>query len=158
MMQLLVIVGADIAARKNLFQVLEEVGVDGHHVFKVAVLRTVLHHQDLAVALDDLRLDLARLLVHQDLDRQFAVDDLLANLGNALGAERIRGAGPAERGLRLLVRLEERLVRPLGRERRIGMNAIQFVENHPCAFSSNGDGFLNVLYGLMHLRLSCWIV
>src|SRR5208282_543775 len=37
------------------------------------------------------------------------------------------------------------------------MNAIQFVENDPCAFGSNGDGFLNILYRLMHLRLSSWM-
>ena len=56
-----VAVGADIASRETLFQVLEELGVDGHHVFKVAVLGTVLDHQDLAVALDDLGFDFAHL-------------------------------------------------------------------------------------------------
>jgi len=37
----------------------EELGVDGHHVFIVAVERTVLTIPHLAVALDDLRLNLA---------------------------------------------------------------------------------------------------
>ena len=50
-----VVVGADVAAREDLLQVLEERGVDGHDVFEVAVAGAVLHHQDLAVALDDLR-------------------------------------------------------------------------------------------------------
>ena len=45
---------------------LKNVGVHGHHVFEVAVDRAVLHHQDLAVALEDRRLDLADLLVEQD--------------------------------------------------------------------------------------------
>ena len=66
--QLLVVVGANVAAGEDLFQVLEELGVHRHHVFKVAVLGAILHHQDLAVALDDLRLDLADLFVQQDFD------------------------------------------------------------------------------------------
>jgi hypothetical protein len=83
--QLLVVVGADVAAGEDLFEVLEEGGVDGHHVFEVAVDGAVLDHQDLAVALDDLGLDLADLLVEQDLVGQLAVDDLLADLGTHLG-------------------------------------------------------------------------
>jgi hypothetical protein len=112
--QLLVVVGADVAAGEDLFEVLEEGGVDGHHVFEVAVDGAVLDHQDLAVALDDLRLDLADLLVEQDLVGQLAVDDLLADLGDALGAERVGGARPAEGRLLFLVALEQRLVAPLG--------------------------------------------
>ena len=115
----------------------------------------ILHHQDLAVALDDLGLDLADLLVHQDFDRQLAVEDLLADFGNALGAERIGRARPAQRRLRLLVRLQQRLVGPLRRKRRIGVDAVELVENGPCAFGGNGDCFLNVLDRLMHSRLSC---
>ncbi len=119
--QLLVVVRADVAAREDLFQVLEECGVDRHHVFKVAVDRAVLHHQDLAVALDDLRLDLADLLVQQDLVRQLAVDDLLADLGHAAGAKRVGRAGPAERRLLLLVALQQRLVGPLRRKALLGL-------------------------------------
>ena len=55
-----VVVGADVAAREHLFQVLEERRVDGHHVLEVAVNRAILHHQDFAVALDHLGLDFAR--------------------------------------------------------------------------------------------------
>ena len=51
--QLLVVVGADVAARERVLEVLEEGRVHGHHVLEVAVDRAVLHHQDLAVALDD---------------------------------------------------------------------------------------------------------
>jgi len=43
---------------------IEEFGVDGHHIFVVAVDRAVLDHPDLAIALDNLRFDLADLLVH----------------------------------------------------------------------------------------------
>ena len=35
--QLLVVVGAHVAAREDVLEVLEEVGVDGHHVFEMAV-------------------------------------------------------------------------------------------------------------------------
>ncbi len=154
MMQLLVIVGADVASGENVFQVLEERGIHGHHVFEVAVDGAVFHHQDLAIALDDLRFDLAGLLVHQDFDRQLAVDDLLANVGYALGAKRIGAARPAQRRLGFLVRLEQRLIGPLGRKRRIGMDAVQFVEDYPCAPGGNGDSLFNILYGFVHLRLS----
>ena len=74
--EIFVVVGADVAARENLFEVIEEFGVDRHHVFEVAVNGAILHHQDFAVARDDLRLDFADFLVAQNLDRQFAVDDL----------------------------------------------------------------------------------
>ena len=111
--KLFVIVGADVAAGKDLFEVLEEGGVDGHHVFKVAVLGAILDHQDLAVALDDLRFDLANLLIQKDFVGQLAVDDLLADLRNALWAEGIGGAGPAKGRLFLLIGLQQRLIGPL---------------------------------------------
>src|SRR5215469_16210578 len=50
----------------------------------------------------------------QNFMRQLAIQDLLANLRHALGAERIGGAGPAERGLFLLPTLEQRLFAPFG--------------------------------------------
>ena len=113
-----VAVGAHVAAGEALFKVLEEGRIDRHHVFKVAVLGAVLHHQDFAVALDDLGLDLAHLFVEQDFVGQLAVENLLANLGDALGTERVRGARPAEGRLFLLPALLQGLVGPLGGERR----------------------------------------
>ncbi len=109
-------VGAHIAAGEALFKVLEEGSVDGHDVFKVAVLGAVLDHQDLAVALDDLGLDFAHLLIEQDFVGQLAVENLLANLGDALGTERIGGARPAEGRLFFLPALLQGLVAPLGGE------------------------------------------
>ena len=94
--ELLIVVGADVAAGEYLFEVAEEGGVDGHDVFKVAVDGAVLDHEDFAVALDDLGLDLADLLVQQNLVRKLAIDDLLADQEDALGAEGVGGAGPAE--------------------------------------------------------------
>ena len=81
---------------------LEELQVHGHHIFKVAVNRAVLYHQDIAVALNDLRLDLADLLIQQNLMRQLAINDLLADCRNALRTKRVGAARPAQRRLGLL--------------------------------------------------------
>src|ERR1700733_12904958 len=110
---------------------LEEGGVDGHEVFKVTVDGAVLDHEDLAVALDDLCLDLADLLVEEDLVGQLAVYDLLADGGDALGAERVSGAGPAQGRLLFLVALEEGLVAPLGGKAGVGADGVEFVEYDP---------------------------
>ena len=148
--QLVVVVRLDVAAREDLFQMLEERGVDGHHVFEVAVLGAVLDHQDLAVALDDLGLDLADLLVQQDFVGQLAVDDLLADLGNALGAQRIGGTRPAERRLFLLVGLQEGLFRPFRRERRVGADAVDPLKNRPRALGKDRYRSLRIFHGSRH--------
>ena len=122
--EVFIVVGADVAARKNIFKVLEEDGIDRHDVFEVTVHCTILHHQNLAVALNDLSLDFANLLILEDLDRQFAVDDLVADVGDALGAQGVCRAGPAEGRLGLLVALEERLLRPLRGKRRVRVDGI----------------------------------
>ena len=148
--ELLVVVGADVAAGEDLFEVLEERGVDGHHVFEVAVHGAVLDHEDLAVALDDLGLDLADLLVEQDLVGQLAVEDLLADLGDALGAERVGGARPAEGRLLFLIALQEGLVAPLGRKGWVGADAVQTLVNHPRTFGCVDHGFLGALNHFGH--------
>ena len=138
-------VGAHVAAGEALFQVLEEGRVDRHDVFKVAVLGAVLDHQDLAVALDDLGLDFAHLLVEQDFVGQLAVENLLADLGDALGTERVRGARPAEGRLLLLPALLQGLVAPLGGERGVGADAVQPLEDHPRSLGRVDCGFLGIL-------------
>ena len=85
--QLLVIVRGDVAPRENFFEMLEEISIHGHQVFKVAVLRAIFDHQDLAVALDDLRFNLADLLIEQHFVRQLAVEDLLADFRHAARAQ-----------------------------------------------------------------------
>ena len=64
--QLLVVVRADVAPREHFLQMLEECGVDRHHVFEAPVDRAVLDHDDLAVLLEDGRFDLADLFVEED--------------------------------------------------------------------------------------------
>ena len=66
MMQVRIVVCADVAAGEALFQVLEEGGIDRHHVLEVAVNGAVLDHQDFAISLDDFGLDFAHLFVEQN--------------------------------------------------------------------------------------------
>ncbi len=93
--ELFVIMGGNVTPRKYIFQMLKKIGIHCHHIFKVAVDGTILHHQDFAVALDDGGFDLAGFFVEQDLVRQFAVNDLLPDFRNALGAKRVGRARPA---------------------------------------------------------------
>ena len=130
-------VGLDVAAGEALFKMLEEGRVDGHDVFKVAMLGAILHHQDLAVALDDLGLDFAHLLVEQNFMGQLAVQNLLADLRHALGAQRVRGARPSEGRLFLLPALQERLVAPLGDEPGVGADPVQALKHRPRALGRN---------------------
>ncbi len=152
--QPLVVVRAHVAPRETLFQMAEELRVHGHHVFKVTVLRAVLHHQNLAVALDDLSLDLAHFFVQQNLVGQLAVHNLLANLRHALGAQRVSRARPTERRLGLLIALQQRLVCPLRGDRRPLVDAVQLLKNHPRTLCHVGEGLLDILDRLMHEPLS----
>ena len=146
----LIVVGLDVAAGKDLFQMTEELRVNGHDILKVAMLGAVFHHQDLAVALDDLRLDLAHLLVEQHFVGQLAIDDLLADLGYALGAKRIGAARPAKRRLFFLIGLQQRLLRPLGCERGIGADAVHSFKNRPRALGKNRYRSLGIFDGSGH--------
>ena len=69
MMNVLVLSRLKIAAVKERFDALEKRRVGRHHIDKFAVRRAGLFHHDLAVFLDDLCLDLARVRIHQDLER-----------------------------------------------------------------------------------------
>src|SRR6266699_3395306 len=115
------------------------------------MLGALFHHQNLSVALNDGGFDLANFFVHQHFIRKMAIENLLANFGHALWAQRVSRPRPAQRWLRLLIRLEQRLVRPLGRRRSIQLDPIQPVEYQPRAFGSNRDGLLDVLNWLVHV-------
>ena len=101
---------------KQRFEPLEERRVDGQRVGERAVHRAGLLDDDLAVALEDVRLDLADVLVDQRVDRLLAGEDPRARLADAGRAERIGGAGPAEWRLGSLLALQKRRRRPLGLE------------------------------------------
>ena len=148
--ELFVIVGADVAAREDLLQVLHHRRVDGHEVFEVAVDGAVLDHEDLAVAFDDLRLDLADLLVEQDLVGELAVDDLLTDFRDAARAEGVGGARPTEGRLLLLVALQQGLVTPLGGEGSVWADAVELFKYCPTCLRDHGDGLLCELVCLCH--------
>jgi hypothetical protein len=116
----------------------------------MAVQRAVLHHQDLAVALDDLCLDLANLLVEEHGDVFLPVEDLLPCFPGAGGAERVRLARPSERRLGLLMRLEERFVGPARRERGVLVNPVGDRKHLPDAVGGNRQPLFHVLYWRMH--------
>ncbi|MGC2402456.1 MAG: hypothetical protein WA510_21860 [Acidobacteriaceae bacterium] len=129
---------------------LEKGRIDGHHVFEVAVFGAILDHKDLAVPLNDLSLDLARLFVQQDFVRQLAVDDLLADLRDAFGAERVGATGPTQRRLFFLIGLQQRLIGPLGGEGGVGTDAVGSLKNEPSSLGNDGDRSFRVFYGFRH--------
>jgi hypothetical protein len=148
--QRLVVVRADVAAREHLLEMLEERGVHRHHVLEVAVDGTVLHHQNLAVALEDRRFDLADLLVEENADVLLPVENRLARLAHTGGAQRVGLARPPEWRLGLFVRLQEWFVRPRGDERRVLFDLVQTIEDRPRAVRRNRQPFLHVLDWLVH--------
>ena len=134
LVQPLVVVRGNIAAGEVLFDPGQEARIDGHQVLVRAVDRTFLHHPDLPIALDDLRLDLPHLFVHQILPVFLSAEDRLARLFHAAGAQRIGLPRKAQRGLGLLPRLQQRLFGPFRRERRVRIELVeklQRVESHP---------------------------
>src|SRR3984893_9341459 len=140
LVEVFVIVRGNVAAGILLFEPVQPLGIDGHHVFVVAVLRTVFHHPDLAVALDDLRFDLADLLAHQIAPILFSGDDGFARFLHASGTERISLPWEPERGLGLFPRFEQRLIRPLrsyGRIRIALVEMLDRVEGDPGSFAQD---------------------
>ena len=140
LVQILVIVRGNIATGILLLNPAQPLGIDGHHVFVVAVLWAVFHHPDLAIALDDLRLDLANLLAHQIAPILFTSDDGFARFLHAGGTERIGLPWEPERGLGLLPGFEQRLIRPLrsyGRVRIALVEMLDRVEGDPGSFAQD---------------------
>jgi hypothetical protein len=95
MVQVLVIVRADVTARECFFQMAEERHIHGHNVLEMTVLRAVLYHQNLAIAFNNLRLDLSDTLIEQNFMRKLPVKNLLADLRDAFWAQRIGSTRPA---------------------------------------------------------------
>src|SRR5215470_14872218 len=123
--QVFVIVRGDVAAGEIALNPRKKLGIDGHQVFVLAVDGAFLHHPDLTITLDDLRLNFADLFVDEVTPVLFAVQDRLTGFFNAVRTERIGLPRPAERRLRLLPRLQQRLIRPFRGEGRV---RIVFVE------------------------------
>ena len=151
MVKFFVVVGADVAAGEDRFQVLEESGIDGHDVFEVAVDGAILHHQDFAVALDHLRLDLAGFVGIEDLERGLAIQDLLADFRHAARTQRIGLARPAKRRHGLFPALEQRFVAPLGDKARVLADLVELIEDEPGRTGGVCQSFFRVFDGLVHV-------
>src|SRR6185312_2742815 len=139
-----------IAAGKHFFEVAHKRRVDRHEIFEIPVNGAFLGHVDLSIALDDLRLDLAYRLILQNAIVDLAVNDLLANFGDALRAQRISLAWPAKRRLGLLPALQQRLLRPFWGEGWVLLNLIQLVEDIPCNVSGDCNRFFDVFNWFVH--------
>ncbi len=101
LVEVFVVVRGNVAAGELLFDPVEELGIDGHHVFIVAMDGAILDHPNLIVALDDLRLDFADFFVHQIAPVFLAGNDRFTRLFDACRAERIGLPREAKRGLGL---------------------------------------------------------
>jgi len=117
----------------------------------VAVDRAILHHQDLAVALDHLGLDLARFVGIENFERGLAIQDLLADFRHAARAQRIGFARPAERRLGLFPALQQRFVAPLRDETGVLADLIEFIEYEPGRTGGVDKSFLSVFNRLVHV-------
>src|SRR3970282_2295988 len=109
-MELPIVVSPHVATGEIRLDPLEETGVDRHQILETPVLRALLDHPDLTVALDDLGLDLAHLLVDEDVIILLALDDPLPRLHDALGTKGVGLTRPPESRLGLFPRLEKRVV------------------------------------------------
>src|ERR1700687_4539436 len=128
LVKVFVVVRGNIAARVLAFDPAQPLGIDSHHVFIVAVEQAILHHPHLAVALDNLRLDLADLLAHQVAPIFLASNDRLARFFHARRAKRIGLPRKAQRRLGLFPGFQQRLVRPLRSDRRIGIPLVEVLD------------------------------
>ena len=118
--KIFIIVGSNVPTREVGLNPAQELGIDCHDVFELAVPRTLLDHPNLTVTLNDLGLDFAHFFIDQDLIIFLTLDNFLTCLNHALGTKRIGLPGPAQGGFGFLPRFQKRLVRPLGRETGIG--------------------------------------
>ena len=150
-MQLFVVVSADIATRENVFQVLGECRIDRHQIFELTVDRAFLNHQDFAIALDDFGFDFANGFVQKDFVIDFAINNFLADFRNAPGTKGICFTRPAEWWLGLFVALQERFIGPLRSEGRLLIDAVDPVKICQAALALTVTAFSKYLTGLCML-------
>jgi hypothetical protein len=112
-MKFLVVVSIDVATRKHLFYMRQELDVDCHHVLEVPVNRTILDHPNFAITLDDLGLNFADFLVNQNANVLLSADNRFPGLDHAVRTKRIRGSRPTQGWLALLPGFQQGFVRPL---------------------------------------------
>ena len=152
-MQRIVVVSLDIAARIEIFDALLKFAVQRQNVFEFTVDGTFLHHPYLSVPFENGCLDLPDPLLYHGPVIYFILENLLARFYHALWTKRIGGAGKAQRRLGFLTGFQQRFIRPFGNERRMltpGKKADD-IECHSCC---NSEDFLQIFYRPMHFHLS----
>src|SRR5436853_2451647 len=95
-MNLFIFSRPEISAEEERFYTAQKFGVGRHYVLKLAVLRADFAHDDLTLIFKNLRLNLARMLVHQSFKRSLAGNDGTANFLDAARAKRIGLARKAQ--------------------------------------------------------------
>src|SRR5690606_14205787 len=109
---------------------------------------------DLSVAFDDLRLDLAHLLIDQRRNVSLTGQYLLARLNDTVRAKRIRLPRESQRRLRLLPRFQYRLVRPLRRKRRVRLKLVNRLYRLKNAARGIRQPLLKMLYRSHYYNIS----
>src|SRR5687767_12529324 len=79
-MNVFVFSGTKVTTKEERLDALQKSRVGRHHVFKLAVLRTSLAHDNASVGFEYLGFDFTGMLVHQSVERNFTGDDGVANL------------------------------------------------------------------------------
>src|SRR5262249_38574483 len=102
-----------VAAGEEAFDALQKRRIDRERIGEGAMNRARLFHHDLAVAFEDVSLDLADVILDERIDRLFTGEDATTSFFDTGRTERIRDAGPAEGWLRTLPALQERRGRPV---------------------------------------------
>src|ERR1051325_7503639 len=114
----------NVPARKNCFEMPQELRIDRNYVFKVTVHRAILNHEDAAVALKNRGLDFTGATIAEDRDIFAAINNFLARFPHTHGTKRVGLARPAQRWFGLLPGLEEGSIGPARRERSVWPKAI----------------------------------
>src|SRR5579859_604565 len=141
--------GRNIAAGEILLNPGQKSRSDGHQIFVGAVNGALLHHPDLAIALDDLRLDLPDFLEHQILPVLLSTENGVTCFFHTPRAERIGLPRPPQCRLGFFPRLEQRLLGPLRRKRSVG---IKFVKKLQCIESYAGGFAQSQVHQFQGLR------
>ncbi len=124
-METFVVMGWNITAGKILLDPFQELDVDRHEVFGKTMLRAILDHPDLTIALDDFGFHFTDFFVKKLCPLLLASDNRFPSFLHALGAERIRLARPTQGGLGLLPGLQQRLLRPLRCKRKCRVKPVE---------------------------------
>src|SRR6478735_1735445 len=134
----------EVTTRKQTLDARHERGVDADHVRELAVLGTRLQHDDLAIALDDVRLDFTWIAFHELAQVFCAGEHGVAHFFHTTRAKRVRTTGPAELGRGALLLPQERRRRPFGLQATARKTLVVLLVQRPDTI----DGFAHELLGL----------